>query len=186
MRISRFVTALAISAGAVLGLTACDDPADQLVAEVPINVEELQAAEPGASLTALGYIPVQNLYAVRDGKLDKSKVVGAVYVACGDNVNLSVCSADRLNRATDKLPNVFVVNGKVTLLQGHYNRDVNRNYQMKVPEGLQDFGALTDDQQKKLIGSMVHVVKLLGQPEDQEWQTLKIKDIGLVEGSLRE
>ena len=174
MRISRLVSTAVVATAAALSLIGCDAPSVNTT--VPPNIEEIQASEPGKSLKEYGYTPVVQLFAHDDA----TKIVGQVYIACGDTNDWTECSNDIHNRGTLERPNVYVEHGKIVTLEGPHTSDTdNRSYYVAVPEtktaddpnttedeskNYQDFAALSAEDQKKLLGVMPTIQKEMGSP----------------------
>lgn len=181
MRISRLVITAALSLAAIGTVTACGE-ARPVNSVVPTNISELMSSEPGKSLRAYNYQPVAYLF---DHSNDTSKVIGEIYIDCGETTNLTECSNDMHNRGTFERPNVYVVGDKVVALEGPHDSDTDdRSYYAAVPEGnedknYQDFAALSDEDQKKLLGIMPAIAEAIGVPSGGEEFAVQT-DIGQV------
>lgn len=160
-------------------LTACGS-ADQIKATVPDHPDQFKQNEPGTSLMARGYTPAVTLFD-KDGKTPN----GVVYVDCSaDPDNIAKCANDIHNRGTAKHPNVYTVNGKVTMLEGqHDSGQDDRSYRAQVPESFQDFGQLTEKQKTDLItNTMPAVADALGAMSNgQQVYTVPVPGVGNVE-----
>jgi hypothetical protein len=167
MRALRAFAGLVVVAGITLLSAACG--AAKVPTTVPGNIAALEAAQPGASLAHYGYTPVAELF----GK--GGKVAGDIYVACGKTINLSTCSSNLNNEGTMRRPNVYVVGGLATELQGPHDSSIDdRSYFVAVPAAYQKFGSLTSAQQLALLGVMPAVSRAIGAPEGAGISTLEL------------
>jgi hypothetical protein len=160
--------------GLGLGLLVGCSKAAPINTTVPNNIASIEAGQPGASLKQFGYTPVTGWY-------QNHKRVGYVYVACGNETNVSKCGSDLHNKGTMSHPNVYVIQGKVLQLEGpHDSSNDDRSYYLKVPPAWQNFAALTHVQQKQLLGIMPEAAKAYGKPSEAYSQTVDLS-IGQVQ-----
>ena len=153
MRARGLAAFLVAAAGVLAGCSNGPAPSS-----VPNNIGALEAAQPGHSLVGFGYTPVAQVF-------KGGKVVGDVYVVCNTS-DVTSCATGR-NDAADlaKRPNVYVVDGKVVLLEGpHDSRFDTRNYYMAVPASAANFAGLSHSQQVALLGVMPAISRDLGDP----------------------
>lgn len=180
MRIPRLIAVLLAVAGSAAVLAACG--AAPVQTTVPSNVVQLMATPMGRALAKYGYTPVANLYDNKTNKVD-----GAIFVACGHSkksttaVDLTKCSTNLHNQSTLSHPNVYVVNNRVTQLEGpHDGKMDNRNYYVTVPAPYQQFYKLSAAQRRKLLGIMPQVSALIGDPANGNMGTKVLLSVGEV------